>query len=117
MTRIFNNERKASPLSLGVLFIGLVLSQQTLGQSRTQKPQKEQPDDVVRVQTELVQTDITVVDKRGHFVDGLTADDFELRVDSKLQPLSFFEKVTAGSVDEEQQLTAARKGNAAAAVQ
>jgi len=38
----------------------------------------------------------------------------ELRVDSEPQPLSFFEKVSAGSVDEEKQLTAARKGDKAA---
>jgi VWFA-related protein len=71
-----------------------------------------QSDDVVRVKTELVQTDITVVDKRGRFVSGLSANDLELRVDAKLQPLSFFEEVTAGSVDEEKQLAAARKGSA-----
>jgi len=39
------------------------------------KPQV-QSDDVIRVKTELVQTDVTVVDKRGHFVGGLRADDF-----------------------------------------
>src|SRR5689334_20083269 len=92
------------------LVIGLVFSQQSFAQVKTQTP----PDDVVSVKTELVQTDLTVVDKRGHFVDGLTANDFELRVDSKPQPLSFFEKVSAGSVDEEKQLTAARKGDKAA---
>ncbi|HXS02142.1 MAG TPA: VWA domain-containing protein, partial [Pyrinomonadaceae bacterium] len=81
----------------------LLSSQQLLAQS----------DDVVRVKTELVQTDVTVVDKRGRFVSGLTANDLELRVDSKLQPLAFFEEVTAGSVDEEKQLAAARKGDAA----
>lgn len=108
--------RRFRVLWLNVLLIGLVCCQQLLGQVKTQKPQREQPDDVVRVKTELVQTDITVVDKRGRFVDGLTADDFELRVDSKLQPLSFFEKVTAGSADEEKQLAAARKGDAAAVV-
>jgi VWFA-related protein len=84
------------------LFV-LLSSQQLLAQS----------DDVVRVKTELVQTDITVVDKSGRFVGGLSANDLELRVDSKLQPLSFFEEVTAGSVDEEKQLAAARKGDAA----
>ena len=52
-----------------------------------------------------------MVDKRGRFVEGLTAEDFELRVDSKLQPLSSFEHVRAGSIDEEKQLTAARNGN------
>ena len=81
----------------------LLSSQQLLAQS----------DDVVRVKTELVQTDVTVVDKRGRFVSGLSANDLELRVDSKLQPLSFFEEVTAGSIDEEKQLAAARKGDAA----
>src|SRR6185369_15491708 len=55
-----------------------------------------------------------VVDKRGQFVAGLSADDFELRVDSQVQPLSFFEEVAAGSADEEKQLITARKGDAAA---
>jgi VWFA-related protein len=90
--------------------IGLLSAQQLFAQVKTQTP----PDDVISVKTELVQTDLTVVDKRGRFVDGLTANDFELRVDSKPQSLSFFEKVAAGSVDEEKQLTAARKGDKAA---
>ena len=99
--------RVSSVLSLNVLLIALVCSQPILGQVRTQAP-----DDVVRTKTELVQTDVTVVDKRGRFVDGLSAEDFELRVDSKLQSLSFYEQVTTGSIDEEKQLTAARKGDA-----
>lgn len=99
--------RVISVFFLNLLLIGIVSSEQILGQSKTQAP-----DDVVRIKTELVQTDVTVVDKRGRFVDGLSAEDFELRVDSKLQSLSFFEQVRAGSVDEEKQLTAARKGDA-----
>ena len=98
---------------LSILFLvlfGLVSAQEIWGQVKTEP-------DVVRVKTELVQTDVTVVDKRGRFVDGLTADDFELRVDAKLQPLSFFEEVISGSRDEGQQLTAARKRDAAAVVQ
>ncbi len=79
---------------IGLFLSVLLSSQQVLAQ-------QDQPDDVVRVKTELVQTDITVVDKRGRFVSGLSANDLELRVDSKLQPLSFFEEATAGSVDEE----------------
>jgi hypothetical protein len=104
--------RRFSILFLNVLLIG-VSYQQTLAQVKTKTPQSDEPDDVVRVKTELVQTDVTVVDKRGRFVDGLTADDFKLRVDSKLQPLTFFEKIVAGSVEEEKQLRAARKGDAA----
>jgi VWFA-related protein len=89
--------------SLLLLLIGL------FGQVNSQ----EQSDDVIRVKTELVQTDVTVVDKRGRFVGGLRADDFELRVDSKPQSLSLFEEIATGSADEEKQLNAARKGVAA----
>ena len=99
--------RVFSVFSLNLLLIVLIYSQHVVGQTKTPAS-----DDVVRTKTELVQTDVTVVDKRGRFVEGLRAEDFELRVDSKLQPLSFFEQVRAGSVDEEKQLTAARKGDA-----
>ena len=95
---------------LNVLLIGLVSAQQLSGQVKTPD------DDVIRTKTELVQTDVTVVDKRGRFVSGLRADDFELRVDAKPQSLSFFEEITAGSADEEKQLIAARKGDKAALV-
>ncbi|HYJ48121.1 MAG TPA: hypothetical protein VEV81_16030, partial [Pyrinomonadaceae bacterium] len=30
-----------------------------------------QPDDVVRINTDLIQTDVTVLDKQGRFVDDL----------------------------------------------
>jgi VWFA-related protein len=78
-------------------------------QKRSSRPPSDQPDDVVRVNTDLVQSDVTVLDKRGRFVDGLQADQFELRIDGKLQPVVFFERVTAGSAAEEKQLSAARE--------
>ena len=56
-----------------------------------------QQDDVVRITTELVQTGVTVLDKQGRLVDGLKKDDFELRVDGRLVPISFFENIVAGS--------------------
>ena len=55
---------------LNVLLIGLVFSPQLLAQT----PRREQSDDVIRVKTELVQTDVTVVDKRGRSVGGLRVD-------------------------------------------
>ena len=69
-----------------------------------QQPAKPPADDIVRVNTDLVQTAITVVDKNGHFVDGLDRGQFELTVDGKPRPISFFERVTAGT-DREAQLT------------
>ncbi|HZF40929.1 MAG TPA: hypothetical protein VE715_19055, partial [Blastocatellia bacterium] len=63
------------------------------------KPEKPPPqDDVVRVNTELVQTDVMVFDKKGQFVDGLKAEQFALKIDNKPQPISFFERVASGSL-------------------
>jgi VWFA-related protein len=82
------------------------------GQAQTpSKPQ--QPDDVIRVNTELIQTGVMVFDKQGHFVDGLRREQFELNVDGKPQPISFFEQVKAGSLKEKAQLAAITGGPAA----
>lgn len=82
------------------------------GQPKPTPPATPQDVDVVRVSTELVQTDVMVFDKQGHFVDGLQRDQFELRVDGKPQPVSLFDRVVAGSQKEEQ-LVSARKNSAA----
>ncbi|HEX3086092.1 MAG TPA: VWA domain-containing protein [Pyrinomonadaceae bacterium] len=66
-----------------------------------QQPQKP-AEDVVRVSTDLVQSAFTVVDKDGHFVEGLRQDQLELTVDGRPRPISFFERVTAGSQREYQ---------------
>ncbi len=75
--------------------------------AQTTNPPPKSQDDVVRVYTELVQTDVMVFDKGGRFVDGLTKQNFELRIDGKPRPIEGFEIITAGS-DEESQLAAAR---------
>jgi len=58
---------------------------------------KGQEPEVIRTKTELVQTAITVLDKKGHFVEGLQRDQFQLIVDGKPRPVAFFERVAAGS--------------------
>ena len=76
--------------------------------AQTTQPSPQRPaDEVVRVYTELVQTDVMVFDKQGRFVDGLTKENFELRIDGKPRTIQAFEKISAGS-DEEAQLAAAR---------
>lgn len=92
-------------LALLLCFV-LLRGSNSLAQT-TQTPPPKSPDDVVRVYTELVQTDVMVFDKQGRFVDGLTKDDFELRIDGKPRPIQAFEQIAAGS-DEESQLAAAR---------
>ena len=68
--------------------------------SAQQEKGNTQRNDVLRINTELVQTGVTVFDKKGRFVDGLKKQDFELRVDGRVIPLSFFESVIAGSRDD-----------------
>lgn len=60
-----------------------------------QKPAEEKID-IIRISTELVQTHVTVLDKKGNFVTGLRPDQFQVQVDGKPQNVSFFEEVTAG---------------------
>ena len=68
----------------------------------------QQSEDVVKVNTELVQTDFMVFDKQGSFVDGLKRDQFTLKVEGKSRDITFFDRVAAGSRNEEAQLAAAR---------
>ena len=60
-----------------------------------------QKDDVIRIHTDLVQTAVTVTDKKGQFVDGLKPDEFDLKIDGVRQPIRFLEHVVAGSAAEE----------------
>src|SRR5215813_15532610 len=84
------------------LLLALIVSANAIAQT-PQKPQE----DVVRVYTELVQTDVMVFDKSGKFVNGLKPENFELRVDGKPREIQAFEQISAGS-NEESQLAAAR---------
>jgi VWFA-related protein len=66
------------------------------------------PDDVIRIKTELVQTEVMVFDKQGHFVTGLRPDQFQLTLNGGRQQVSFFEQIASGSLAEASQLAAAR---------
>jgi len=68
----------------------------------------QKSDDVVRVETELVQTDVTVLDHNRHFVKGLVSNQFRLHVNNKPREILFFEPVVAGSANEDARLAAAR---------
>lgn len=82
--------------------------QQQQPQQATPAPQRQDDEDVVRVNTQLVQTDVMVFDKSGKFIEGLKPEHFELKVDGRETPISFFDRVQAGTVNEDAQLAAAR---------
>ena len=69
-------------------------------------------EEVVRVNAELVQTGVSVFDRQGRFVDGLKREDFELKVDGRAVPISFFESVVSGSARERLARAAAEGGPA-----
>ena len=85
-----------------------VIAAATLTAQEKQDRQIVQDDEVLRVNTELVQTDVMVFDKQGHFAEGLKPEQFQLKVDGKVLSIEFFDRVVAGSVNEEAQLAAAR---------
>lgn len=80
----------------------------------TSQVQDDGQDDVLRVSTSVVQTDVSVVDKNGQFVEGLQREQFDLKVEGKPQQVLFFERITAGSAGEAARIAAARGETAGA---
>ncbi|HEY0376821.1 MAG TPA: VWA domain-containing protein [Pyrinomonadaceae bacterium] len=92
-----------------LLFAALLLAGARVAPVRAQEAQ-QQDDEVLRIKAELVQTDMMVFDRQGRFVEGLTPEQFELTLDGKPRPVSFFERVAAGSATEAAQLSAKTNG-------
>ena len=82
---------KLSRILRTVFFLTLCLtaSKATMAQASDRRSES----DVLRINADLIQTEVTVLDSRGKFVDGLAANQFDLRVDGKSVPVSFFEGV------------------------
>lgn len=74
---------------------------------------RQADEEVVRVNAELVQLGVSVFDGRGRFVDGLGREDFELRVDGRAVPITFFENIVSGSLRD--RLARAAEGETASA--
>src|SRR6266571_4360060 len=78
----------ALALSLSSVF-GAAFSQTP---STPQKPPQEiAPEDIIRITTQLVQTDVVVTDKNDKIVKDLKLEDFELYDNGKKQDLKFME--------------------------
>jgi len=54
-------------------------------------PKEQEPDDVIRVDTDLVSVDITALDAEGRPVKNLRQEDFKIFSDNVEQPISFFQ--------------------------
>ncbi len=83
----------------------LFLFPATLFSQTKPEPPKTEPEaqDVIKFDTSLVQTDVTVFDKNGRFVDGLKPEQFQLKIDKTQREIAFFERVTAGGMSRERE--------------
>ncbi|HEY0319387.1 MAG TPA: VWA domain-containing protein [Pyrinomonadaceae bacterium] len=92
-------QNKPTTILCAAILVFYAFTQAALGQQSSGQTQED--GEVLRIDTELVQTGVTVLDKKGRFVEGLKKEDFELLVDGKPVPVSFFENILAGSQREQ----------------
>jgi VWFA-related protein len=79
-------------------FFSIVLMVSLVAAQTPQKPQQEiAPEDILRITTSLVQTDIVVVDKDDHVIPDLKLDEFRVTDNGKRQDLKFIEFVAPDS--------------------
>ena len=54
-------------------------------------PKEQEPEDVLRIDTDLVSLDVTAIDTEGRLVKNLRREDFKIYSDGVEQPISFFQ--------------------------
>ncbi len=89
--------RQVTSFVLTAAILAANLPASGFAQQTNQTPQQSQNpaqnQDTVRINTQLVQVDAVVTDKKGRHVEDLTQEDFELLVDGKKQPLTYFKHI------------------------
>jgi len=86
---------RLTPIILGIIFTGLSAFPGSRGSAHPPataggSDKTQDQDDVVRVSTDLVVVNATVVDKEGKFVTGLKRSDFQILEDGVAQKISTF---------------------------
>jgi VWFA-related protein len=76
-------------LKSGLVFLAVVVVC-VLSVGRSACAQEIEPDDVVKMRTDIVTVPVVVVDSRGHRVVGLRQDDFVVRAEGQPQRIEFF---------------------------
>ena len=99
--------KRIVPLMLAVGMALCVVVAQT--PTTPQKPQQEiAPEDVIRITTQLVQTDVVVTDKNDKIIKDLKLEDFELYDNGKKQELRFLEFVGVEGANNERRAEGTR---------
>ncbi len=88
--------KKISTVCLSIVILLSLVTAQTPPQPRPQQPETG-ADEILRITTELVQTDVVVTDKNEQLVTDLKLGDFEVYENGKKQEISFMEFVSVDS--------------------
>jgi VWFA-related protein len=75
------------------VFIGLLLAANAFAQNAPAPTPTPDDGDIVKITTNLIQVDVTVLDKKGGQVTDLKPEDFEIRENGKIQTISNFSYV------------------------
>ena len=81
--------------------------------SQTKPEPGSDPQDVIKFDTSLVQTDVMVFDKNGRFVDGLKPEQFLLKINNTQREISFFETIKSGGSTSQRAETKSGEPNSA----
>src|SRR5205823_2913548 len=94
-------DRKASGVLMKWVFAVILATEMTMATAIAQTPQPSQTpkpraesEDIIRITTHLVQTDVVVTDKSDQIIPDLKLEDFELFDNGKKQDLKFMEFVS-----------------------
>ncbi|HEX4950280.1 MAG TPA: VWA domain-containing protein [Blastocatellia bacterium] len=68
----------------------IVLLLLTLAPVLQAQEKKQDKDEIIKIDTDLVMVEVTATDKRGNYVRNLKAEDFRLFVDGQPRPIDFF---------------------------
>jgi VWFA-related protein len=78
---------------LALSIVMVFCTQMVLTQTPQKPPQEPIPEDIIRITTQLVQTDVVVTDKNDQIIKDLKLEDFEVYDNGKKQDLRFMEFV------------------------
>jgi Ca-activated chloride channel family protein len=92
---MINFRPSAAPRALQSFCAGLALALFCLFLTPATASAQGDPDEVVKVNTSLVQLNVGVVDRQGHPITNLGRNDFSVYEDGVLQPITDFEPSTA----------------------
>src|SRR5437868_14982878 len=88
--------RRALGFILPVILMPVIALAQT-GPQRPSPQQENEQEDVVRITTALVQTDVVVMDKNERIIPDLKLSDFELYENGKKQDIKFMEFISVNN--------------------